>query len=110
MEIVVKGLNVKVTPGLKEYVERRFRVVEKQVSPLAVLTLTLREDRNPAIADAQHAEATLSVKGTTLHAGACAPEQHSAIHRCERELERQVLRLKDKRRKRRDQRDIRTAV
>jgi len=104
MEIVVKGLNVKVTPGLREYVEKRFRVVDRQVAKEATLTLTVREDRNPAIAEPQHAEATLALKGTTLHASAAAAEQHTAIHKCQAEIERQVVRVKDKRRHRRDAR------
>ncbi len=104
MEIVVKGLNMKVTPELREYVEKRFRLVDRQVSELAVLTLTLREDRNPAINDDQHAEATLALKGVVLHAGAAAPAMPQAIHRCQAELERQVTRRKAKRLKRREAR------
>ncbi len=104
MEIVVKGLNVKASPDLREYVEKRFRVVQRQVPKPALLTMSLREDRNPAIADCQHAEATLALKGVTLHAGAAAPDMHLAIHRCQEELERQVKRIKAQRRKRRDAR------
>ncbi len=107
MEIVVKGLNVKATADLREYVEKRFRVVERQVPLVAVLTMTLREDRNPAIADSQHAEATLALKGVTLHASSAAPEMHQAIHHCQKEIERQVVRLKEKRRKRREARGVR---
>ena len=35
---------------------------------LATLDVTLWEERNPAIADSQVAEATLRLKGVTLHA------------------------------------------
>lgn len=104
MEIVVKGTNVKVTDELRAYVEKRFRLIDRQASELAVLTVTLREDRNPAITDSQHAEANLVLKGVTLHAGAAAPEMQKAIHHCHDELERQLVRLKEKRRKRREAR------
>ena len=46
MEIVVKGLNVKATADLREYVEKRFRVVERQVPLVACLLYTSPSPRD----------------------------------------------------------------
>src|ERR1700684_847170 len=59
MRIQVKGRNVQVSDDVREHVEKRFRKIAKQVSELAELELELFEERNPAIAERQVAEATL---------------------------------------------------
>ena len=65
MQIEVKGRNTPVTDELREHVERRFTKVGKQVSEFARLEIEVYEERNPAIADNQVAEATLALKGVT---------------------------------------------
>ena len=109
MQIEVKGRNTPVDDELREYVERRFRKVAKQVSELARLEVELREERNPAIADGQCAEATLYLKGVTLRAKDQARDLRHAINLCEEELSRQVKRHREKRRGRRTE-TIRTAA
>lgn len=101
MRIAVKGRNTPVSDGLKEHVERRFRAIARQVSELAQLELELSEERNPAIAEREIAEATLYLKGVTLRARAAAPEMNHAINVCEDQLARQVKRHREQRRKRR---------
>jgi len=68
MQIEVKGRNAPVTDELREYVERRFRKVAKQVSELARLEVEFTDERNPAIADSHIVEVTLYLKGTVLRA------------------------------------------
>jgi putative sigma-54 modulation protein len=104
MRIEIKGRNVPVTEDLKEHVEKRFRKVAKQVSELAELEIELFEERNPAIADCQVAEATLHLKGVTLRARDCSPDITHSISLCADELAVQVKRHRDKRRKRREAR------
>jgi len=101
MQIEVKGRNTPVDDELREYVERRFRKVAKQVSELARLEVELKEERNPAIAEGQRAEATLFLKGVTLRARDQARDLRHAINLCEEELSRQVKRHREKRRVRR---------
>ena len=101
MRIAVKGRNTPVTDGLKDHVERRFRAIGRQVSELAELELELSEERNPAIADREVAEATLYLKGVTLRARAAATDMRHAIVECEEQLARQVKRHREQRRKRR---------
>jgi putative sigma-54 modulation protein len=101
MQIEVKGRNTQVSDELREYVEKRFTKVAKQVSELARLEVELKEERNPAIADNVSAEATLVLKGVTLRAHDQARDLKHAINLCEEELSRQVKRHREKRRGRR---------
>jgi putative sigma-54 modulation protein len=104
MRIEVKGRNRPVSEDLREHVAKRFRKVERQVSELAELEVEVFEERNPAIADNQVAEATLHLKGVTLRARDASPDIMHSINLCADELHIQVKRHRDKRRKRREAR------
>jgi putative sigma-54 modulation protein len=104
MRFEVKGRNLPVSEDLREHVAKRFRKVERQVSELAVLEVEVSEERNPAIADNQVAEATLHLKGVTLRARDASPDIAHSINLCADELHVQVKRHRDKRRRRREQR------
>jgi len=101
MRIEVKGRNLPVTDDLRAHVERRFEKIAKQVSEYAQLEIEICEERNPAIADRQVAEATLFLKGVTLRAHDASPDLVHSINLCADELARQVKRHRDKRRPRR---------
>jgi putative sigma-54 modulation protein len=100
VRIEVVGRNVEVTPELNEYVHRRFRRVARQVSELADLEVVLREEANPSIADREVAEATLHLKGVTLHAEESAEKMKTAIRELSDDIKRQVKRHRELRRKR----------
>jgi putative sigma-54 modulation protein len=104
MRIEVKGRNLPVSDDIREHVEKRFRKVSRQVSELAELELELSEERNPAIADSQVAEATLHLKGVTLRARDASGDLIHSINLCADEMAVQVKRHRDKRRKRRESR------
>ena len=104
MRIEVKGRNLPVSAELREHVAKRFRKVSQQVSELAELEVEVFEERNPAIADSQVAEATLHLKGVTLRARDASPDLVHSINLCAEELSVQVKRHRDKRRKRREAR------
>src|SRR5438132_11116322 len=104
MRIEVKGRNLPITEDLREHVARRFRTISRQVSELAELEVELFEERNPAIADSQVAEATLHLKGVTLRARDASPDIVHSINMVSDELSVQVKRHRDKRRKRRESR------
>jgi putative sigma-54 modulation protein len=106
MRIEVKGRNLPVSDDLREHVAKRFRKVARQVSDLAELEVELFEERNPAIADSQVAEATLHLKGVTLRARDASPDIVHSINMVSDELSVQVKRHRDKRRKRRESRAI----
>jgi putative sigma-54 modulation protein len=104
MRIEVKGRNVPVSEDLREHVQRRFRVIGKQVSDYAELEIELFEEHNPSIAESQVAEATLHLKGVTLRACKRSTEMHHSINVVSEELGVQVKRHREKRLKRREAR------
>lgn len=104
MRISVKGRNVPVTDELREHVTKRFNKVARQVSELAELEVEVFEERNPAIADSQVAEATLHLKGVTLRARDASPDIVHSVNLVSDELAKQVKRHREKRRKRRESR------
>ena len=106
MRIEVRGRNTQVTEELRRHVEKRFARIGRQVSDLAVLEVELSEERNPAIADSQVAEATLHLKRATLRAREASPEMLHSIHEVAEDLRRQVKRHRDKRRKRSETRRL----
>jgi len=104
MQIEVKGRNCPVTEEMRERIERRFQKVARQVSDLARLEVELFEERNPSIADAQVAEATLQLKGVTLRAKESTRDMDHSINLFSEELARQVKKHRVKRRRRREAR------
>lgn len=100
MRIEVRGRNVEVDEELREHILKRFKRIGRQVSDLATLDVTLWEERNPAIADGQVAEATLRLKGVTLHAKEASPDMGHTINQLHADLQRQVKKHREKRRKR----------
>lgn len=105
MRIEVKGRNVTVSEDLREHVERRFRVIGKQVSELAELEVEVFEESNPSIADCCVAEATLHLKGVTLRACHASRDLKHSVNVVSDELAVQVKRHREKRRKRREARN-----
>lgn len=104
MRIEVKGRNLPVSDDLREHVTKRFRKVSRQVSELAELEVEVHEERNPAIADSQIAEATLHLKGVTLRARSASGDLLHSVNVVSDEISVQVKRHRDKRRKRREAR------
>ncbi len=106
MRIEIRGRNIEVDDELQAQVRKRFRRVGKQVSELATLEVELSEERNPANADSQVAEATLRLKGVTLRAREASPEMAHSIHELVEDVRRQVKRHRELRRKRRQTRRL----
>jgi putative sigma-54 modulation protein len=102
MRIEIKGRKVAVTDDLRQRVEKRFEKIGRQVAAAAELEIELSEDRNPRVSDAQVAEATLHLKGTTLRARESAANTVTAVNSCAEDLARQVKRYRAKRSGRRD--------
>jgi putative sigma-54 modulation protein len=101
MRIELRGRNgVEIDDELREHVRKRFARVGKQVSGLATLDVVVWEERNPSIADSHVAEATLRVKGVTLHAKEASPEMAHTIHELAEDIRRQVKKHRELRRKR----------
>jgi putative sigma-54 modulation protein len=82
--------------------EKKLEKVARQVSPLAELTIELREERTSGVAETQVAEATLRLKGVTLRACERANDMGHAVNLVADDLARQVKKHRDKRRGRRE--------
>ncbi len=78
-------------------VEKKLGKVAKQVSPLAELTIELREENNECLADG-----ALKLKGVTLRASERASDLSQALNLLADDLARQVKKHRDKRRGRRE--------
>ena len=78
-------------------VEKKLGKVAKQVSPLAELTIELREERNECVA-----EGALRLKGVTLRASERASDLSQALNLLADDLARQAKKHRDKRRGRRE--------
>ena len=76
-------------------VEKKLGKVAKQVSPLAELTIELREEKGEQVA-----EGALRLKGVTLRAREAASDMTQAVNLVTDNLARQVKKHRDKRRKR----------
>jgi len=106
MRIEIRGRNVEVNDEMREQVTQRFRRLGEQVSPLARIEVVVSEEQNPAISDKFVAEATLHLKGVTLHAHEASPDMMHTIHEIAEDMRRQVKRHREKRRKRRETRRL----
>jgi putative sigma-54 modulation protein len=108
MQIEVKGRNLQVTDEMREYVERRFDKISKQVSEAATLDLAVADENVPG--DPVAAEAVLHLKGTQLRAKEVSKDAKHAINLVAENMERQVKRHRDKRRGRRETRSAAEAL
>jgi putative sigma-54 modulation protein len=100
MRIEIRGRNVEMTDDLRELVNKRFSRLNRQVSGLASCEVVLYEERNPSISDCQVAEATVRLKGATLHASEASPEMALSIHHLSEDVQRQVKKHREMLRKR----------
>jgi putative sigma-54 modulation protein len=108
MQIEVKGRNLQVTEEMREYAERQFDKISKQVSEVATLDLEVADEKVPG--DPVAAEAVLHLKGTQLRAKEVSKDAKHAIGLVAQNMERQVKRHRDKRRGRRETRSAAEAT
>ena len=108
MQIEVKGKNLQVTDEMREYAERRFAKIAKQVSEVATLDLEVADENVPG--DPIAAEVVLHLKGTQLRAKEVSKDAKHAVNLVADNMERQVKRHRDKRRGRRETRSAAEAL
>jgi putative sigma-54 modulation protein len=97
MRLQVKGKNLDVAPSIREYAERKFAKLERQLAEQTQVELELSEQRNPSIAASHVAEGTIFAKGTTLRASESSPDMKASIDQLVEKLERQVKRYRERR-------------
>src|ERR687896_991790 len=100
MRLHVKGKNLDVPPAIKEYAESKLAKLDRHLHETAEVELELSMERNPSIAEAHVAEATVWTKGPVVRARESASDMKASIDLLVRKLERRVKRAREKRRRR----------
>jgi putative sigma-54 modulation protein len=100
MRLQVKGKNVEVSESIRSYAERKLAKLEKKLAAPTQVELELAVERNASIAANHVASATIWTKGPTLRAREASGDMKASIDRLVEKLERQVIRYRDKRRRR----------
>jgi putative sigma-54 modulation protein len=98
MRLHVKGKNLEVPPAIKEYAESKLAKLDRHLHETAQVELELSMERNPSIAEAHVAEATVWTKGPVVRARESASDMKASIDLLVRKLERRVKRAREKRR------------
>jgi putative sigma-54 modulation protein len=98
MRLHVKGKNLDVPPAIKEYAESKLAKLDRHLHETAQVELELSMERNPSIAEAHVAEATVWTKGPVVRARESASDMKASIDLLVRKLERRVKRAREKRR------------
>lgn len=92
MNLQISGHHVDLTSALRDFVSSKMRRIERHFDHLidASVVLTVEKMRHKA-------EATLHVRGATLHAEEVQGDMYAAIDRLIDKLDRQICKFKEKR-------------
>ena len=96
MRLQVKGKNVEVSDAIRAYAQEKLAKLDRQLTDPRV-ELELAVERNPSIADAHVAEATVFTRGPVLRARESSQDMKASIDQLVDKLERQVTRYREKR-------------
>ena len=92
MNLQISGHHVDVTDALRSFVSSKMRRIERHFDHLIDANVILTVEK------LQHkAEATLHVRGATLHAHEVQEDMYAAIDRLMDKLDRQICKFKEKR-------------
>ena len=91
MHVIVKGTNIKVTPELREYAERRIQKLTRYFSKFDEAKVTWRAERKSVIA-----EVTLQAGGLTFRREEKSEEAARAVDAAADKLERQLKKFREK--------------
>jgi putative sigma-54 modulation protein len=86
-----------VNDRVRNYVEAKFRKLERRLHDATLIEVVLDRERNPKIADDHVVEAEIHTKGKNLVAREAATSYEAAADLLVDKLERQVERQRDKR-------------
>jgi len=100
MRLQVKGKNVEVSESIRDYAAEKLRRLERQLEDGAQVELELAVERNRSIADNHVAEATVWTRGPVLRARESSSDMKASIDQLADKLSRQVVRYREKRRRR----------
>ena len=99
MQLQVKGKNLEVPPAIREYAESKLAKLDRHLHESAQVEVELSMERNPSIAEAHVAEATVWSKGPVVRAREASSDMKASIDLLAGKLERQVKKTREKRRR-----------
>ena len=91
MQLTVTGHHIDVSPAMRSYVARKMARVERHFDHVTDLHCVLTVEKL-----AHKAEATLHLRGATIHADSVKGDMYAAIDGLVDKLDRQVKRHKEK--------------
>ena len=92
MQLSLSGHHVDVTPPLRAYVEKKLERISRHFDHVIAVTCILTVEKL-----LQRAEATLNVRGSSIHAIATDSDMYAAIDALIDKLDRCVIKHKEKR-------------
>ena len=95
MRLQVRGRNIEVSPSIRAYAETKLARLDKQLAPETPVEVELGSEAGHAL---HTAEATIFTKGPTLRAQESTSDLRTAIDQLVDNLERQVVKYREKRR------------
>jgi putative sigma-54 modulation protein len=97
LQIVLKGKNVEITDGLRQYIEKRAGKLDRYLPNLSEVRIDLSVQKTRSSQDRQVAQMTVRSNGTILRAEERAEEMSVAIDAVIEKMHRQIARFKEKR-------------
>lgn len=91
MQITIQGVGVKVTDALNDFVNDKFKKLERKGDIINSVNVTLSVEKLDQIA-----KADLQVTGGTLHAQATDESMYNAIDELIDKVDRQLIKYKEK--------------
>ncbi len=91
MQITIQGVGVKVTDALNEFVNDKFKKLERKGDLINSISVTLSVEKLDQIA-----KADIHVPGDVLHAEATAESMYTAIDALIDKVDRQLVKFKEK--------------
>ncbi|MCY4426071.1 MAG: ribosome-associated translation inhibitor RaiA [Halieaceae bacterium] len=95
MQITVSGHHVEVTPALREYVLSKMQRLQRHFDNITQMDVTLIVEKL-----VQKAEATIRVTGADIFANAASEDMYAAVDLLADKLDRQLIKRKEKARRR----------
>jgi putative sigma-54 modulation protein len=97
VDIRIKGINMQVSPTIKDYVSEKIEKLDKYLeNQVMSAEAKLEQEKNPSITNKEVIEVTLFTKGPIIRAKEASTDMHASVDGVIGKLERQISRYKEK--------------
>ena len=97
MNLVIKGKNLDVTPGLRDYIAKKLNKLPRFSSHILEAEVELSTNRNPSVVNNQTVEVTISANGAIIRSEEAAEDMYAAIDMVKDKLERLLRKYEERR-------------